>query len=146
MPQSPKEILCRALNKLLPECPIPEGLSSDLDAWAQSWVTTIGTGEDGIDGFAWDDQEQLFVVTETPVPSSRIAVGESAWFMRDNRPTSKVVGAVQIVQTLASNGDVSGSEAVYSIPILNENGSLNVMLTLKDPDVFPTKEELLESL
>lgn len=77
---------------------------------------------------------------------SKLAPGQTAWFMQNNKVVSKPVGTVTIRSVVDEKGNPSHETIDYSFRAYKATSDFEPWDTLSEKVCFASKEELLASL
>ena len=83
----------------------------------------------------------------TTTYTSKLAAGQTAWFLRDNKVVSEPVGYVTIKSVVDDLGNPQSLQVSYGFrTYFGNTGNFNKWEELTESLCFATKEELLASL
>lgn len=78
--------------------------------------------------------------------TTKLAIGDTAWFMLDNKAASMTVESIEIKKTKDVEFDKIHEWTGYGFRKYSGNGDFQKWIDLNESEVFATKEELLASL
>ncbi len=78
--------------------------------------------------------------------TTKLAIGDTAWFMQDNKAVSMTVESIEIHEVLDNQSGRCNQSIQYGFRKYTESGRFDKWIELYEYQIFATKEELLASL